>query len=253
MEDAPPVLYSVDDGVAHIELNRPDSYNAFNVALNGALEEAFRRAGEDASVGAVLLSGHGRAFSGGGDVKAMAVPDPAVIVAELAESSHRALRVMAELDKPIVAAVHRSVAGAGLAFTCAADLVLAGESTRFLSAFIGIGVSPDTGASWLLPRVVGMRRALELTMLNRVLTAAEALDWGLITAIHPDEEVLDAGRALARRLAAGPSVALGRTRRLVRDAAERSLDDHLDVEAASITELIATDDSVALVHAFANR
>ena len=248
------VLSSVADGVAHIELNRPEVFNAVDLPLCNQLEAAFKAAGADDSVRVVLLSGRGRAFCAGGDVKAMAAAEDAPeMVNALAQASHSAVRAMAALSKPVVAAVHGSAAGAGLGIACGADLVLAGESTKFLSAFIAIGVSPDSSTSWMLPRIVGQRRALELTLLNRVLSAQEALDWGLVTAVHPDDEVLEAARALAKKLAAGPAEALGRTRRLVLDAADRTLDEHLDAEAESITHLVGTDAAQSLVKAFANR
>jgi 2-(1,2-epoxy-1,2-dihydrophenyl)acetyl-CoA isomerase len=254
MTDTAPVLVSVADGVAHLELNRPAFFNAVDLPLCTALEEALLEAGRDESVRVVLLSGRGKAFCAGGDVKAMAAAsDTAGMVSALAEASHSAVRAMVALDKPVVAAVHGSAAGAGLGYTCAADLVVAGESTKFLSAFIGIGITPDSSTSWFLPQVVGLRRALELTMLNRVLSAREALDWGLITAVHPDDAVLDAARALALKLAAGPAAALGKTRRLVRDAFDHTLDEHLDAEAASIAHFVMTEEAQSLVRAFANR
>jgi len=248
------VISTHADGVAHLELNRPEAFNAANLPLADALEAALTAAAEDESVRAVLLTGRGKAFCAGGDVKAMAAADdtPAMVSA-LAEASHRAVRALAALEKPVVAAVHGSVAGAGLGYACGADIVLAGASTKFLSAFIGIGVSPDSGTSWYLPRIVGLRRALELQLLNRVLSAEEARDWGIVTAIHPDDEVHAAGQALAQRLAAGPAAALGRTRRLLQDSLDRTLDEHLDQEAAGIIHFVGTPEAQALVAAFGNR
>lgn len=241
-------------GVAHLELNRPEAFNAANLPLAEALESALLAAADDESVHVVLLSGRGKAFCAGGDVKAMAAAEnTSEMVNRLAEASHRAVRAIAALEKPVVAAVHGSVAGAGLGYACAADLVLAGESTKFLSAFIGIGVSPDSGTSWYLPRIVGLRRALELQLLNRVLSAQEALDWGIVSAIHPDDEVHQAGLALAQRLAAGPAAALGRTRRLLHDSLDRTLGEHLDHESAGITHFVGTPEAQALVAAFAKR
>jgi 2-(1,2-epoxy-1,2-dihydrophenyl)acetyl-CoA isomerase len=254
MSDSSPVLYSASDGVAHLELNRPEAFNSLNIALATALEEALKQAASDEAVRVVLLSGRGKAFCAGGDVKAMAAAEDAeALVHELAEGSHRAVRALVSLDKPVVAAVHGSAAGAGLGYVCAADIVLAGTSTKFLSAFIGIGVTPDSSTSWYLPQIVGLRRALELTLLNRVLSAQEALEWGLITAVHADDEVLAAAQGLAAKLAAGPGLALGQTRRLVRDAATRTLDEHLDAESAGISGLVTSDDAQRLVQAFAGR
>jgi 2-(1,2-epoxy-1,2-dihydrophenyl)acetyl-CoA isomerase len=248
------VLSTHADGVAHVELNRPEAFNAANLPLADALEAALLAAAKDESVRVVLLSGRGKAFCAGGDVKAMAAADDApAMVATLAEASHRAVRALAVLEKPVVAAVHGSAAGAGLGYACAADIVLAGESAKFLSAFIGIGVSPDSGTSWYLPRIVGLRRALELQLLNRVLTAEEARDWGIVTAIHPDGEVHAAALALAQRLAAGPAAALGRTRRLLHDSLDRTLDAQLDEEAAGIVHFVGTPEAQALVKAFGSR
>ena len=254
MSESAAVLSTVADGVAHLELNRPESFNALNVPLASALEEAVVEAGRDDEVRVVLLSGRGRAFCAGGDVKAMAAAaDPRAMVRELVTASNRAITAIAELAKPVVAVVHGSAAGAGLGYACAADLVLAGQSAKFLSAFTGIGLSPDSSTSWHLSRIVGLRRALELTLLNRSLTAQEALDWGLVTRVLRDEDVLEDGKQLARTLAAGPAIALGRTRRLVRDGVDSPLAEHLDAEAAAITYLVTTDEAQALVRAFANR
>lgn len=254
MTDSTLVISTHADGVAHLELNRPEAYNAANFALAEALEAAVEAARDDESVKVLLLSGRGKAFCAGGDVRAMAdAEDTPAMVRELAEASHRVVRLLDGLEKPVVVAAHGSAAGAGLGYVCAADIVVAGESTRFLSAFIGIGVSPDSGTSWYLPRIVGQRRALELQLLNRVLSAQEALDWGLITAVHPDDEVLAAGLALARRLAEGPAAARGRTRKLLHEATTRSLDEHLDQEAAGIVHFVGTPEAQALVSAFTKR
>lgn len=245
------VEYSVSDGVARVELNRPEAYNAVDVALADGLSLAMRDAGSDPSVRAVLLSGRGSAFCAGGDVKAMAAAeDPKAFVGDLAAASNRAVVAMQALEKPIVAAVQGSAAGAGLAYACAADLVVAAESARFLSAFTGVGLTPDSGASWFLPRLVGARRALELTLLNRVLSAAEALQWGLVTAVCADDALSEAAAGLALQLADGPTEALGRTRRLVLSSLDRSLAQHLEVEGTSIAAMAHTETSRRLLAAF---
>lgn len=248
------VLTSVINGVAHLELNRPEAFNAADEAACRALESAVIAAGNNDEARVVLLSGRGKAFCAGGDVKAMAdADDPAAMINALAEASHRVVRQLEQLDKPVLAVVHGSAAGAGLGYACAADIVLSSETAKFLPAFIAIGVSPDSGNSWYLPRIVGLRRAMEMMLLNKVLTASEALEWGLVNAIHPDSEVLDAGLALATRLAAGPTTALGRTRRLIRDGSTRSLSQQLDAEAASITDMITTFPAPNLIRKFAGR
>ncbi len=249
-----PVLYTAADGVAHLELNRPEAFNALNVELADALYEAVVKADGDDDVRVVLLSGRGKAFCAGGDVKAMAAAEsPLDAVAELIAGSHRAVSALDALTKPVVAVVHGSVAGAGVGYVGASDLVLAGEGTKFISAFTAIGLSPDSGSSWYLTQQVGVRRAMELTLTNRALKAAEALDWGLVTSVHPDDEVLAAGRALAARLATGPAASYGRTRRLVRDAAATPFAEHLESEAAAMLLSAASPEAAAAIKAFAGK
>ena len=255
MTSTDPVLYAVAQHVAHLELNRAEAFNSLTTPLAEALTAATVRAAEDDDVKVVLLSGRGRAFCAGGDVKMMAeAEDPGTAVRELAEAAHEAIRALAGLGKPVVAVVHGSVAGGGVGLSCAADVVLAGESTKFVAAYPGIAVTPDCSLSWSLPRIVGERRAMEMVLLNRPLSAARAEAWGLVTAVHADDAVLAEGLSLARALAGSPAAgALGRTRRLVRDSAGRSLDAQLDEERDSIAEHVMTAESRALVAAFVAR
>lgn len=250
-----PVLYSVADGVAHLELNRPEAFNSLSIPLADAFTEAVERAGADDEVKVVLLTGRGRAFCGGGDVKFMAASDSVdTEVRALADAAHRGILALAALSKPVIGAVHGSVAGGGIGLTCATDVLLAGDRTKFVAAYAGIAVTPDCSVSWALPRIVGERRALQFTLLNQVLDAETARDWGLVSEVHPEDEVLAAGRALAERLAASPAaVALGGTRRLVRDSADRTLQAHLEVEAETIAGMVVTEEAQALVRAFAAR
>ena len=154
----------------------------------------------------------------------------------------------------MVAAVHGSVAGGGVGLICAADLLLAGESTKFVAAYPGIAVTPDCSLSWALQRIIGERRALEFLLLNQPISATQAHDWGLVTEVHADGNVHSAGLALARTLASGPAAAaLGRTRKLVRDSTTRPLAAQLDVEAQGISDSAATSASQELVRAFTQR
>lgn len=255
MTESSPVAYNVAHGVAHIELNRPDAFNALDIPLALALRDAVAEAAADDDVKVVLLSGRGRAFCAGGDVKMMAnAQSVAETVHELATAAHQGILALRQLPKPVVAVVHGSVAGGGVGLTCAADLLLAGQSTKFVAAYPGIAVTPDCSLSWALPRIIGERRALEFMLLNRPISAAQALDWGLVTEVHADETVHAAGLVLAQTLASGPAAAaLGRTRLLVRNSANRALASHLDVEAESISDFAATSESQELVRAFTKR
>lgn len=255
MTESAPVAYNVANGVAHVELNRPDAFNALDLPLASALHDVVAKAGEDDEVKVVLLSGRGRTFCAGGDVRMMASSESVgEAVHALATAVHRGILALAQLPKPVVAIVHGSVAGGGIGLMCAADLVLAGESTKFVAAYPGIALTPDCSASWVLPRIIGERRALEFLLLNKPLSAATAKDWGLVTEVHADDDVHSAGAALAGTLAGSPAAAaLGMTRRLVRDSAGGALAAHLDLEAASISRFAATEESQNLVRAFVTR
>src|SRR5204863_8876932 len=162
-------------------------------------------------------SGNGARFCGGGDIKNFAEhpDDLARHLRGFLPSLHTAITMLVRGDAPVVAAVHGSAAGAGLGLVAASDLVVAGSSTKFVMAYTGVGLTPDGSSSWFLPRLVGLRRALELTFTNRVLSAAEALDWGLISQVVPDDELHDTAAKLATRLAAGPPLALAAAKRLL--------------------------------------
>jgi 2-(1,2-epoxy-1,2-dihydrophenyl)acetyl-CoA isomerase len=249
-----PVLLSVDDGVAVLTLNRPAEANALDFALVEALDEALARIAGDETYRAVVLLGNGPRFCAGGDIGVMASSaDRGDVLRRLADAAHDVVRRLDTLEVPVVAGVHGAAAGAGLALTLSADLVIAGESTRFLSGYMAIGLTPDCGTSWLLPRAVGTGRALELTLTNRVLTAAEAREWGIVTRVCPDAAVAAEALALARTLADGPASALGRTRRLVRGGALLSFTDALDAESLSIAQSGAGAEAGALIDGFLRR
>jgi 2-(1,2-epoxy-1,2-dihydrophenyl)acetyl-CoA isomerase len=153
----------------------------------------------------------------------------------------------------VVAAVHGSAAGAGLGLVGASDLVVAGESTKFVMAYTGVGLTPDGSSSWFVPRLVGLRRALELTLTNRVLSAAEALEWGLITSVVPDDDVKTEATALAERVAAGPREAQAAAKRLLHTSLEETLETHLAREADAIVAAATSDESKEGLAAFVDK
>lgn len=247
------VTYGVLGGVARIELDRPDVSNAVDLPAAEALSAAVRSAGADPEARAVLVAGAGARFCAGGDVRSMLVSDdrPAHLFA-LAEALDQALQALAALEKPVVAAVQGAVAGAGIGLMLSCDLVVAERGTRFAMAYAGVGLTPDCGVSWLLPRAIGQQRALELALTGRVLDADEALAWGMVT------EVVEAdarGRAeeLAAKLATGPSFALGQARRLLRGSWETSRSDAGAAESRTIAAAVATPDADRALAAFARR
>jgi 2-(1,2-epoxy-1,2-dihydrophenyl)acetyl-CoA isomerase len=205
-------------------------------------------------VGAVLLVGEGPNFCTGGDVKAMReADDVGTVVHGLADELHDLVRAFAEAPVPVVAAVHGWAAGAGMSLVLAADIAVAGTSTRLRPAYPAIGFSPDGGMSWTLPRAVGAARARHILLTDRVLTAAEALELGLVAAVVADDAVQDEALSLAERLADGPVAALGRTKRLLREGGGRDLDAQLDAEAAAIAESAAGAEGQEGLAAFAER
>ena len=246
------VLLDVESGVARITLNRPEVYNAIDLATARAFSAAVREVAADGGVRAVVLRGAGRAFCAGGDVRAMAAaPDTAGFVHELATAFHEGFALLVELPCPVVAAVHGLAAGAGLGLALAADLAVAEESARLTAAYGAIGVSPDSGVSYLLPRAVGPARAFRLTLAGGELTAGEALTWGLIAEVAPDGAAGTRAEDLAHRLAATPTPAVRQTKRLLRAAATRDLRSHLADEARTIARTAASPEAIQRITAFA--
>jgi 2-(1,2-epoxy-1,2-dihydrophenyl)acetyl-CoA isomerase len=244
----------VRDGVAHVTLNRPDAANGINLALARDLLAATLAIAADPGARVVLLDGAGKLFCGGGDLKGFAGRDdlPAHL-REILAALHAAITNLVRGDAPVVAAVQGSAAGAGMGLVGASDLVVAAASAKFVMAYTGVGLAPDGSSSWFLPRVVGLRRALELTLTNRVLSAAEALDWGLVTQVVPDDELADSAGALAAKLASGAAPALARAKRLLHTSLEETLETHLAREADAISTASATPQGIEGVAAFVEK
>lgn len=240
---------SRDGALVRLTLNRPEALNALDVDMANALLAACRDLHADAGVRAVLIEGAGRAFAAGGDLAAMRA-DPVPVAGALIGTLHEALRLLAALDAPVVAALHGAVAGAGLSLAAAADLAIAAEGTKFNLAYVNIGTSCDLGATWSLPRLVGLRRALEIALLGDSFDAAQALHLGLVNRVVPRERLAGEAEALARRLANGPTQALGRMKRLMRTSFERDFAGQLDAERAAFLECAATPDFAEGLDAF---
>lgn len=248
------IAFELTDGVARVELRRPDALNAFTPQLGGELHDAFQRATDDDAIRAVLISGAGRGFSSGADLKASrregddGRPD---LSANLREIYNPLMLAVRATPKPVIAAVHGPAAGIGCSLALASDLIVAGESAYFLLAFVRVGLVVDGGSSTFLTQRIGSARAMSMALLGDKLPAAKALEWGLVHAVHPDDRLLEEAGALAARLAAGPTVAYGNIKRLLQ-AAERSpeLVDQLELEASLQYEQGLTDDYVEGVTAF---
>jgi len=250
-----PAYESIDlevrDGVAHLTLNRPDAANGINLELAQDLMDATLTIAADPAARVVLLTGAGKMFCAGGDVKGFAYRDDLpTYLRETLGPLHTALTNLVRGDAPVVAAVQGSAAGAGMGLVGASDLVVAAESAKFVMAYTGVGLTPDGSSSWFLPRLIGLRRALELTFTNRVLSADEALDWGLITQVVPDDELHDQAAALAAKVATGPPRALAAAKRLLHTSLEDTLETHLAREAEAISAASGTSEGIEGVAAF---
>ncbi len=251
------ILYDVAEGVGTITLNRPDSLNSVNELLGKELLDALRSAEKDGAVRALVLTGAGRAFCAGQDLREhvrsleSAVGNPLGTVR--AHYNPIAAR-LASLPKPVVAAVRGMAAGAGASLAFLADIRIGGPSTSFLMAFAKVGLAADTGASWTLPRLVGHAKAVELLMLAEPVRAEEACQLGLLNRlVADDEEVLPTAQELAGRLAAGPTVAYGAIKRQLSIADAGTLADALAAEAQAQSICGVTDDHRSATMAFVNK
>ncbi|MBM3219316.1 MAG: enoyl-CoA hydratase [Candidatus Rokubacteria bacterium] len=243
------------DGVATLTLNRPDALNALDLTLGRELFHAVLELDDDPAVRAVVLTGAGKAFCAGGDVKGFAdnLDRIGALIKELTTYLHGAISRLCRSDKPVVIAVNGVAAGGGMSLALAGDLVLAAESARFTMAYSKIAATPDGSSSYYLPRLVGLRRAMELYFTNRVLSAREAHEWGLVTRVVPDAELASAARSVARELAQGPTKAFGGAKRLFHQSTWESLETQMELEAQAIAASGRTDDFRAGVTAFANK
>lgn len=232
-------------GAARIELNRPEKMNAWDRQLGLDLRAAIDRVAADDEVRAVQLTGAGRAFSSGADLSAGfdLTPDGRPDVrGALDERYHPVIEGLRELPKPVVAAVNGPVVGIGCSLALAADLIVAAESAYFLLAFVNIGLVPDGGASAFIPARIGLARAAELALLGERLPAPRALEWGLINAVHPDDELAGAADALAQRLASGPTRAYANVKRQLNAWLYDGLERQLALEADLQQQQAATAD-----------
>jgi 2-(1,2-epoxy-1,2-dihydrophenyl)acetyl-CoA isomerase len=241
--------------VATLTLNRPDAYNALNLPLGRELFAASLELDEDPDVRCVVLTGSGRAFCAGGDVKDFVdnLGRIGAHIKELTTYLHGAISRFCRSDKPVIVAVNGVAAGGGFSLALSGDLVLAAESAKFTMAYSRIAASPDGSSSYFLPRLIGLRRAMELYFTNRVLTAREAAEWGMITRAVPDAELKGTVDALARELAQGPTRAFGTAKRLLHQSTWESLETQMELEAQGIAACGHTEDFRAGVTAFVEK
>jgi 2-(1,2-epoxy-1,2-dihydrophenyl)acetyl-CoA isomerase len=251
----PGLSFEVEGSVARLTLDRPDAANAIDLALGRELMEAAIRCDEDARIRAVLLTGAGRFFCAGGDLKSFAARGDALPAAlkELTVHLHAAISRFARMRAPLVVAVNGAAAGAGMSLAVMGDLVLAAESAKFTMAYTAAGLAPDGSSTWMLPRLIGVRRTQELMLTNRVLSAAEAQAWGLVTRVVPDADLAGEAAALAARLAAGPTRAFGSVKALLAGSLGEGLETQMEHEARAIAACAGSADGREGIRAFLDK
>ncbi len=247
------ILFEVADGVGKLTLNRPDRLNSFTVAMHHEVADVLTRIESDGDIRAMLLTGAGRGFCAGQDLadRSVAPGDKPVDLGESVERFYAPLiRRLSELDKPVVCAVNGVAAGAGANIALACDIVIAARSAKFIQSFANIGLIPDSGGTWVLPRLVGLARALGLALTGEPLGAEKAEAWGLIWKCVEDAELETEALGLARRFATGPTRGLAATKHAIRASSLKALSDELEIERDLMRDLGASADYQEGVAAF---
>jgi len=246
------ITFAVEDAVAIITFNRPDNANAMDRDFMYELLHAAIRCDEDPGIRAVVATGAGAFFSAGGDLAAFADAgdEAGALLKEMTTYFHGAISRFSRMDAPIIAAVNGTAAGAGFSFAAACDIAIAAETAMFTSAYTAASLTPDGSSTYFIPRLVGMRRAMELMLTNRRLSAAEALEWGLITQVVPANELLDTAMDLARRLSKGGTLAFGAVKRMLHESFSGTLETQMEMEARSIAAMSHTHDGREGISAF---
>lgn len=235
---SPAITLDIEDGIAWLTLARPEKRNAVDPEFAFRLHELAERCAADQAIRCAVLTGSGKFFCVGGDIDAFSAAgeDAEAAVGSLARSFHSGIHRLATMEKPLVTAINGPAAGAGLSLAILGDIALSAASAHFTSAYSAVGLTPDGGASWWLPRLVGMRRAQEMVLTNRRIGAEEAAAIGLVTGVVPDDALRAEASTVASALAKGPIRALARCRNLLRESATADLSSQLDREAASIAK-----------------
>lgn len=251
------LLVEVKDGVGWITLNRPDAFNALDLKMTGELCAVARSFATDPAIRTVVLTGAGKAFCGGGNVKEMAkfIDDGSIVdfMQELTLRLHIFISEIVRMPKPVIAAVNGTAAGAGFSMSMACDLTLAAKSARFVMAYTNIALVPDGSSTYFLPRLVGCKKAMELILLNNVLSADDAAGLGIVNRVLPDESFAEEVEALAEKLAAGPTGAYGDVKFLLQRGISESLETQMENERQMIAKNAAGPDFREGVAAFVEK
>ena len=246
------LIAGIDNGVATITLNRPDDANALDLVMARELSDVAIQLGDNSDVRVVVIRGTGKMFCAGGDLGAFGEAGDGVsaLMMQMAGDLHMGISRLTRMDAPVIAAVNGTAAGAGVSLAAAADLVISVDSAKFVMAYTNAGLSPDGSSTYFLPRRIGDRRARELMLTNRVLSAAEALDWGLVNQVVAEEAFDEAVSSLATRLAAGPTRAFGQVKSLLNASFDNGLETQMELETRGIAGMAATRDGREGIAAF---
>jgi 2-(1,2-epoxy-1,2-dihydrophenyl)acetyl-CoA isomerase len=251
------VIWEQDSGVGRLTLNRPDSLNAWTAQFGQDLKSVIEGEAADESVRAVLITGAGRGFSSGADLKAGFDPHPddgkPDVRKELHELYHPVIAGIRRIEKPVVAAVNGPAVGIGCSLALACDLILAAESAYFGLAFVNIGLMPDGGSTLFVPAAVGKARAFQMAFLGERVPAQRALEWGLVNQVHPDDKLMGEAEALVKQLAGGPTRSYASSKQALNRMLYPDLDGQLDLEAELQHALARTDDFIEGVSAFVQK
>lgn len=236
------LLFERDGAIARLTLNRPSAGNALDIPLCRALMEAAIACDEDDSIRCVVITGAGKLFCGGGDVAAMSAAGEKTSswLKEVTAYFHAAVARFARMQKPLVTLINGPAAGAGVSLAALGDIAIAARSVHFTLAYTGIGLCPDGGSTWILPRLIGLRRAQEVVLLNKRVPADEAAQIGLVTRAVDDATLAEEGAVIARTLAGSATLALGRARQLLADSFSNSLETQMELESRALAELSKT-------------
>jgi 2-(1,2-epoxy-1,2-dihydrophenyl)acetyl-CoA isomerase len=249
------LLLDVTAGVATITLNRPKAANGIDLTLGHALMQAAIECDENPEVRAVVLTGAGKMFCAGGDLKAFAGFGDALParLKELTTYLHAATSRFARMNAPLICAINGVAAGAGMSLAVSGEFAIAGESTKLTMAYTGAGLSPDGSSSFFLPRLIGVRRTQELMITNRRLSADEALEWGLLSKVVADDALLEEAQSLASQLAQGPTRAYGQVKQLLATSFSETLETQLELESRGIAAMASTPDGREGIAAFVEK
>ena len=247
------LLVEMKNNVAIVSLNRPDVLNSMSLEMRAGLADAFEGFAKDDNVRAVIVTGKGKAFSAGGDVKGWNDPNDENRMQKIMESAHRAVKAIYSLEKPIIAMVNGDAVGAGCNLALACDLIIASENARFGEVFVKIGLGPDWGGAYILPRLIGMARAKELLFTGKLLGAKEALEMGLINDVAPQQELEETAMKLAEKLSQSATIAIGKTKKFLQKAWQMDIIESLEYEADMQKELMETTEHQQAVKAFINK